>query len=56
MFGFSRKLALRNKGEGIAKDAKVKATILHIFTEFFRLNPDNGVVYICSQEGDLFAK
>ena len=44
-FGFDR---LRNSLDSPNKfDAKVKATILNIITEFFRKNPHNAVLYIC---------
>lgn len=50
MFGFHRQSAPRKERQGIEKDEKVKCTIQFILTEFFRLNPDNGVIYICAND------
>ncbi|RXK86957.1 DUF6169 family protein [Filimonas effusa] len=51
MFGFERKSQHLLQESRMHFDEKVKNTLQHLIREFFRLNPDKGVVYICSQDG-----
>ena len=51
MFGFERKSLHLLQETKIHFDEKVKNTLQYLIREFFRVNPEQGFVYICSQDG-----
>lgn len=51
MFGFEPRNAGMDKGKRIF-DRKIKNTIQYIIQEFFTKNPENSILYLCSQEDE----